>query len=863
MADNRTMEEMLQEPTQVYGDAIVETFGEAWERFKEMLRQCPHHGFLELHQINTFYNGLNEHEQDSLNATADGNLIRKTPQDALIITENKSKVRYSRNKPVAFKVSTTSSGNSSSIDAMIDKLTDTISNSVETFNKKMTNSTTVKVAEETCVICGGAHPYYDCIATDSNISSVCATKGTYNQGNIGLRHHVATNYRASPPGFPPVQKSKSLQSKQKKVTAKTEEVIIKLQFSTFKLSFRMSSRNTRRLLKQINTVKNELKCDINEHRNMMTIYFQKDTATTLVLGTLPSNTIANPRGDLKAITTLSGVSYDEPPIHLPTYSLLKELKRVPKVTKDTKLPEKLGDPGKFLIPCDFSELDECLVLADLGASINLMPLSICRKLSLPELTSTQMILELTDRLTTRTAGIAKDVFVKVGKFHFPTDFVVIDYVVYPRVPLIVERSFLRTRRALIDVYGKELTLRIDDEAIIFKVGQTSKYSYNDAESIYRIDVIDVACEEYVQEVLGFSDNSMCGSPTPTSDPIISYDDYYDTEGDIIYLEKLLNEDPSLILSSVNNKDLKQVDATMTKPSTEEPPELELKELPSHLEYTFLEGTDKIHIPIDPQDQEKTTFTCPFGTFAYQRMPFGFCNAPDTFQRCMMAIFHEMIKKTLEVFMDNFLIFGDSFSSCLSHLDKMLQRCEETNLVLNWVKCHFMVKEGIVLGHKISKSGIEVDRAKVDVIAKLPHPTSVKGVQSFLGYAGFYRRVIQDFFKIARPMTHPLEKETLLNFSKECIESFNTLKKKLIEAPISVAPDWDLPFEIMCDASDYAVGAVLGKRKTKHFQPIHYILILQEFDVIIHDKKGAENLAIDRDISSRDSWDVVPAKEEIL
>ncbi|GJX61748.1 reverse transcriptase domain-containing protein [Tanacetum coccineum] len=148
---------------------------------------------------------------------------------------------------------------------------------------------------------------------------------------------------------------------------------------------------------------------------------------------------------------------------------------------------------------------------------------------------------------------------------------------------------------------------------------------------------------------------------------------------------------------------------------------------------------------------------------------------------------------------------------------MLKRCEDTNLVLNWEKSHFMVKEGIVLGQKISKSGIEVDRAKVDVIAKLPYPTTVKGVRSFLGHAGFYRRFIQDFSKIARPMTHLLEKETPFFFLKGCIESFNTLKRKLTEAPILIAPDWDLPFELMCDA---------------------------KFDVVIRDKKGAENLAAD-------------------
>ncbi|GJV55421.1 reverse transcriptase domain-containing protein [Tanacetum coccineum] len=196
-------------------------------------------------------------------------------------------------------------------------------------------------------------------------------------------------------------------------------------------------------------------------------------------------------------------------------------------------------------------------------------------------------------------------------------------------------------------------------------------------------------------------------------------------------------------------------------------------------YCFLDGfLGYFQIPIDPQDQEKTTFTCPYGTFAYRRMPFGLCNAPGTFQRCMMAIFHDMIEKTMEVFMDDFSVFRDSFDSCLSNLEKMLKRCEDTNLVLNWEKCHFMCREGIVLGHKISKSGIEVDRAKVDVIAKLPHPTTVKGVRSFLGHAGFYRRFIQDFSKIARPMTHLLEKETPFVFSKDCIESFQTLKKIL-------------------------------------------------------------------------------------
>nr|GEX18289.1 reverse transcriptase domain-containing protein [Tanacetum cinerariifolium] len=224
------------------------------------------------------------------------------------------------------------------------------------------------------------------------------------------------------------------------------------------------------------------------------------------------------------------------------------------------------------------------------------------------------------------------------------------------------------------------------------------------------------------------------------------------------------------------------------------------------------------IPIDPQDQEKTTFTCPYGTFAYCRMSFGLCNAFGTFQRCMIAIFHDMIEKIMEVFMDDFSVLGDSFSSCLSNLNKMLKRCEDTNLVLHWEKCHFMCKEGIILGHSISKSRIEFDREKVDVIAKLPHPTIVKGVRSFLGRAGFYRRFIQDFFKIARPMTHLLEKVTSFVFSKDCIDAFETLKKKLTEAPILVVPDWNLPFELI---------------KTMTEAKIHYTMTEKEMLVVVY------------------------------
>nr|GEX83319.1 reverse transcriptase domain-containing protein [Tanacetum cinerariifolium] len=161
------------------------------------------------------------------------------------------------------------------------------------------------------------------------------------------------------------------------------------------------------------------------------------------------------------------------------------------------------------------------------------------------------------------------------------------------------------------------------------------------------------------------------------------------------------------------------------------------------------------------------------------------------------------------------------------------RCEDTKLCLNWEKSHFMVKEGIVFGHKISRNGIEVDKAKVDVITKLPRPTTVKGVRSFLGHAGFYRRFIKDFSKISRPMTHLLEKDTSFIFSEDCIKAFQTLKQKLTEAPILIAPNWDLPFELMCDASDFAIGEIA-----------QWVLLLQEFDFDVLDMKGAENLTVD-------------------
>nr|GEZ45361.1 reverse transcriptase domain-containing protein [Tanacetum cinerariifolium] len=254
---------------------------------------------------------------------------------------------------------------------------------------------------------------------------------------------------------------------------------------------------------------------------------------------------------------------------------------------------------------------ECLALADLGASINLMPWSVWKRLSLPDLTPTYMTLELADHLISRPVGAAKDVYVKVGSFHFPADFVVVDFDADPQVPLILGRSFLKTERALIDVFEGKLTLRVGKEAITFDLEQTLRYSanYNDM-TAKRIDVIDMACEEYSQEVLEV-DSFLAIEDDPTSSEVDQ--SYLDPEGYILILEAFISDDPPLPPPTQGNylpevrKELKICEAKSDKSSIDEPPEVELKDLPPHLEYAFLEGDDKLPVIIakDLSVEEKT------------------------------------------------------------------------------------------------------------------------------------------------------------------------------------------------------------------------------------------------------------------
>nr|GEZ06819.1 reverse transcriptase domain-containing protein [Tanacetum cinerariifolium] len=553
-----------------------------------------------------------------------------------------------------------------------------------------------------------------------------------------------------------------------------------------------------------------------------------------------------------------------------------------------------------------------------------------------------------------------------GKFLIPF----VDFDADPRVPLILKKYFLKTERALIDVFEGELTLHVGKEAITFNLDQTSRYSanYNDM-TAKRIDVIDMACEEYSQEVLGFLVVITSCNPTPYYDPIVST--------------------TSSTLTTFENSDflLEEVDAFLAIEDDPTSPKVELKDLPPRLEYTFLESDDKLpviivkdlnveektalimvlkshkraiawklsnitgidpefcthknlmeedfeptvqhqrrvnpkiydvikqeggyivvenedneliltrlvtgwrvcidyrklneatrkdhfplpfidkmlerltgnqyccfldgfsgyfQIPIDPKDQEKTTFTCPYRTFAYRRMPFGLCNAPGTFQRCMMAIFYNMIEKTMEVFMDDFLVFKNSFQSCLSHLERMLKRCEDTNLCLNWEKSHFMVKEGIVLDHKISKQWIEVDKAKVDVITKLPHPTTVKGIRSFPGHAGFYRSdfaigavLWQHQDKHFRPMHYASKTMT------EAKYNYTTTEKEMLA--VVYAFEKFRSYLIMNKSivyTDHFALKYLFAKKVLKARLLRWVLLLQEFTFKVIDTKGVENLAAD-------------------
>ncbi|GJR08910.1 reverse transcriptase domain-containing protein [Tanacetum coccineum] len=1125
-----------------------ESFYEAWDRFNDLLRACPHHGFSELHQLDTFYNALNINDQDSLNSAAGGNFLDKMPREFDLLPwsrafgstaqipppvipkpipepeipktvpkanipypsrrdnqKNREKASYQKEK--IFQMFQDLRFDISFADALflMPRFAPTIRDLL--MNKeKLLELVKIPLNENCSAMLLKKLP--EKLGDPGKFLIPCEFPGMeicYALADLGASINLmplSIWKKLSLPELSPTRMT--LELADRSITypkGLAEDVYVKVGKFHFPanfvvVDFEADPRVPLILGRSFLKTGRRYLLDDSQSTAPVQPPVGPEPITTPVLepivapvvapvpNTKPSVSLPYPsrRDNEKSRNQANEqidkfyeifkemsfeISFTDALVLMPKFAstlrtLLGNKEKLTEVARTSnepclartsmnehcsavilnKLPRKLGDPGKFLIPCEFPGMDECLALADLGASINLMPFSVWEKLSLPDLTPTCMTLELADRSISKPMGIAKDISVKVGVFHFPADFVVVDFDPDPRVPLILGRCFLKTSRALIDVHKGELTLRIGSEAITYNLDQTSRYSANYTHmTANKIDVIDMACEEYSQEVLGFTDIIASGNSTPYYDPIVATssptltpfgdsdfllleeadsflglaDDpdcpaynpfYYDPEGDILILEAILNSEPPLPPPSQGTylpevrTELKVCETNTANSSVDEPTEVELKELPPHLEYAFLEGDNKLpviiakeldveeksalvkvlkshkralawklsdiqginpefcthkilmeedyapavqhqrrvnpkihdvikkeveklleagliypisdspwvspihcvpkkggmtvvvneeneliptrlvtgwrvcidyrklneatrkdhfplpfmdqmlerlagneyycflngflgyfQIPIDPHDQEKTTFTSPYGTFAYRRMPFGLCNAPGTFQRCMMSIFHDMIEKTMEVFMDDFSVFRNSFGNCLSRVNKMLQR-------------------------------IEVDKAKVDVIAKLPHPTTVKGVRSFLGHAGFYRRFIKDFSKIFRPMTHLLEKNTPFIFSDECIQAFETLKKKLTEAPILIAPDWDLPFELMCDASDFAIGLTYHETKAiEHTDPfpalkylfakkdakarlLRWVLLLQEFDFKVIDTKGAENLAAD-------------------
>nr|GEV92790.1 reverse transcriptase domain-containing protein [Tanacetum cinerariifolium] len=637
MAD-RTMKELLQAPTEGYGEAIVipeilakifeiktnllqdvmndaiklMLFPEAWDRFKELLRACPHHGFSKLTQIDTFYNGLTEQDQDSLNSASGGNLLNKTTREALQIIENKSKVRYSRSKSNVSRVNTNSRDVVSKTYDRIDKLVDQISNLVEIVSKQVIAP--AKAIEKTCVTCGGAHAYYECIATNSNPSSICAATGSFNQVSLQNR----ASHQIPPPGFAPVQnnpnrfnQNQGFQNQPFSIPNNQIPPSVPNEFLSYiksnEIAINTMQNHINVLRGDFSKQEENLRRNLNDDmRNILSSFFQNQPSTS---STLPRNTIPNPKGEMKAVTTCSGLAYEGPSI--PTESPLEKVdEQITEEILDKVHSNSSGSTAQFQTPV---------------VPILISKPDVPRTQSKPSIPYPSSLLANKDKLfelakvplnENCSAMLLKKLPEKLGDLG---------------------RSFVRTGCALMDVYGEEITLRVNKESITFNLSQTMRYSltYDDT-LVNRVDVIDIACEDFVQDVLDFQYNPKRSSPTLVSDDLISksnaskvpfvksylptltpfresdlflkeiedfLNDYsiptgiensvYDPEGDIIFLEKLLNEDPF----QLPPMDLKVAEESKEKSFVEEPPGLELKELTSHLEYDFLEDSNKFPVII--------------------------------------------------------------------------------------------------------------------------------------------------------------------------------------------------------------------------------------------------------------------------
>nr|GEV86415.1 reverse transcriptase domain-containing protein [Tanacetum cinerariifolium] len=667
------------------------------------------------------------------------------------------------------------------------------------------------------------------------------------------------------------------------------------------------------ILKNMQTNMTSLTNSNLELKNMFGQFMKINTALSSGSRTLPGNTITNPKEDLKGITTRSGTIYQGPTIPTTTTSS-SVVERETEATNDMVHPTNNGsteDVQPLVVQTESSILNFEPVISPIIKPVaspvnapkpNLRPLipypsrlqdqKLCDKANDQREKFFQIFKDLNFNISFTDAlilmpkfgpsikslltnkdklfGGAEDVFVKVGTFHFPADFVVVDFDADPQVPLILERSFLKTRRAFIDVFEGNYLPEVRKELKICEaksdkssIDEPPKDKLKDLPPHLEYAFLEEDFEPAVQhqrrvnpkihdviknEVLKLLDARLIYL---ISDSLwVSPVHYVPKKGGFIVVENKENEliPTRLVTSWCVCIDYRKLNEATRKDHFPLPfVDQMLERLAGNQYYCFLDGfSGYFQIPIDPKDQEKTTFTCLYGMFAYRRMPFGLCNAPGTFQRFMMAIFHDMIEKTMEVFMDDFLVFGNSFQTCLSHLERMLRRCQDTNLCLNWEKSHFMVKEGIVLRHKISKNGIEVDKAKVDVIAKLPHPTTVKGIRSFLGHAGFY----QSDFAICAVLGQRQEKHfrPIHYASKAMTEAesnYTTTEKEMLAVGYAFEKFWS--YLIMNKSivyTDHSALKYLFAKKDSKARLLRWVLLLQEFTFKAIDTKGAKNLAAD-------------------
>nr|GEZ39423.1 reverse transcriptase domain-containing protein [Tanacetum cinerariifolium] len=552
-----------------------ETFNEEWERFKDLLRQCPHHGFSELHQLDTFYNALNLNDQDALDSAAGGNFLDKIPRECLSIIESKS-------KQVAASLE-------DKLDIRMNRFEKSLNDMKNSF---VTSTAPIKAVEENQMMNFMQNIYNNKPSSSSSLPTNTIPNPKGEAKAITTRSGIT--YKE-----PPIPPSGAEQQEPTEETMDTKLPSIKdIQPSLVKEKIREKDDIlTAKFMEIFRDLHFELSfADALVHMPKFAPMFKK---------------LLNNKSKLIELT--------KTPLNKNCLAVVLK-----------KLPEKLGDPGRFLIPCDFLEFDNCLALADLGASINLMPLSIWKKLKLPTLNDTKMVVELADRTISKPTGVNENVFVKVGKFHFPTDFVVLDFIADPHVSLILGRPFLSTAHALINVYEEEIILRHDDQSLTLKCGDKPSISYNNFQSLNKVDLIDTTCEEYSQEVLGFADVVLNEVSTPHFEPIVSNssptltsfnendfyleeiedclnddsnseevkDSEFDMERDILILKALLNSNPEPPLPNQKHyfpeahNDLKVVEPKNNKSSDDEPPKVELKELPPHLEYAFLSDNEK-------------------------------------------------------------------------------------------------------------------------------------------------------------------------------------------------------------------------------------------------------------------------------